>query len=195
MHQTNPTKLAAAAAFLLLGLSPCRGQKLEFVKDINTKVIDPYPRDFLAIGKQTYFVAQDARYGVELWVTDGKRSGSHLVRDVRLGPEESQPEIIGEFQGKLLFAANDGIHGRELWVSDGSKTGTKLVRDIRKGPASFFAWHVNWILGIPAQRVGSSSTSSDSMTAMAASSGSTTASKSVSSRTSTRARHRAKRST
>jgi ELWxxDGT repeat protein len=71
----------------------------------------------------------------ELWTSDGISSASE-VKDIRPGPEGSNPVnlvVAGDF---LYFSADDGISGYELWKSDGTESGTVLLKDIRPGPES-----------------------------------------------------------
>ena len=41
---------------------------------------------FVAFNGQTYFYADDGEHGVEPWVTDGTRAGTHLLNDLTPGP-------------------------------------------------------------------------------------------------------------
>ena len=53
--------------------------------------------------------------GFELWRTDGTRSGTRLVRDIRPGTGPSWPYELTTVAGTPFFRANDGIHGRDPW--------------------------------------------------------------------------------
>jgi ELWxxDGT repeat protein len=72
----------------------------------------------LAAGDRLFFIAQhDPTAAAQLWVTDGTRGGTRLVRSAAI----SQLFPVGE---KAYFVAA-GVAGRhELWVSDGSAAGT-----------------------------------------------------------------------
>ncbi len=69
----------------------------------------------------------------ELWLSDGTAEGTSLLKDIRLGPENSDPQSLTIAGQTLYFAANDGVHGNELWKSDGTEAGTVLVKDIVPG--------------------------------------------------------------
>lgn len=69
----------------------------------------------------------------ELWLSDGTIAGTKLLKDIRLGPENSDPQSLTVVGQTLYFAANDGAHGNELWKSDGTEAGTVLVKDIVPG--------------------------------------------------------------
>jgi len=58
------------------------------VKDINvmTSPVGSDPQPLRTIGDVTFFSAQTAATGNELWKTDGTESGTALVRDVFPGP-------------------------------------------------------------------------------------------------------------
>lgn len=87
------------------------------------------------VDNAAYFPWRDDEHGVELWTSDATMEGTHLVQDIRPGPDSSAP---GEFQvvdGTLYFVADDGTHGRELWRADPGGS-VRMVRDIRPGPES-----------------------------------------------------------
>ena len=89
-----------------------------------------YPSAYLNAGRYTYFRAESATHGQELWRTDGTTSGTIMLRDIYPGSSDSNPRFFTHYRGKLYFTANDGIHGQELWTSDGTPSGTVMVKDI-----------------------------------------------------------------
>ena len=94
------------------------------------------PTDFVHVGSTTFFAAEDATYGRELWKTDGTAQGTSLVKDIRPGSASSDPGELVDLNGALFFVADDGVNGKELWKSDGTPEGTSLVTDIRPGSGS-----------------------------------------------------------
>ena len=96
------------------------------------------PGEYVVIGSNAFFFADDGISGVELWRTDGTDAGTHMVRDIHPGPGSSLPTALTRLGRTLFFAADDGTHGVELWKSDGTTAGTVLVKDIRPGPDN--AW-------------------------------------------------------
>jgi ELWxxDGT repeat protein len=91
------------------------------------------PDSLATIGGFAYFGGTTARYGRELWATDGTPSGTSLVKDIVVGNAGSGARHVTAMGGKVYFSANDGAHGRELWVSDGTEGGTHIVKDIAPG--------------------------------------------------------------
>src|SRR5262245_13989786 len=46
--------------------------------DVNANGAGSNPQQFVQVGNQTFFLANDGVHGRELWVTDGKSGGTHL---------------------------------------------------------------------------------------------------------------------
>jgi ELWxxDGT repeat protein len=67
--------------------------------------------------------------GKELFVTDGTKAGTYIVKDISIAGSSNPTHFI-EYNNKMYFFADDGIHGQELWVSDGTNAGTQMVKDI-----------------------------------------------------------------
>lgn len=80
-----------------------------------------------AKGYKAYFAATDATHGEELWVTDGTKEGTKMVKDIVPGSGSSAPSHISRLNDKVLFSAVSEDWGRQLWVSDGTEEGTKLI--------------------------------------------------------------------
>lgn len=69
------------------------------------------------VAGQLVFTANDIEHGNELWVTDGTRSGTRLLADVRPGPAGAtivNPTVVGR---AVYFSADDGSTGAELFVA------------------------------------------------------------------------------
>ena len=94
------------------------------------------PCDFVRVGAQVFFTADDGLTGRELWATDGTSGGTRLVRDIRPGAAGSSPSSLFAARGMLWFCAHDGVAGFELWRSDGTTTGTRRIADLNPGPGS-----------------------------------------------------------
>ncbi len=75
-------------------------------------------------------------HGNELWISDGTREGSYMVKDIRQGNKGSFDknglQTFTVIDDILYFYADDGVHGNELWRSDGTEEGTYLLKDIRQ---------------------------------------------------------------
>jgi ELWxxDGT repeat protein len=103
----------------------------QLVKDINPGVREgiEYDAKLVNFGGVIYFRANDGASGVELWRSDGTEAGTYPVRDLWVGPTDSAPTDLVEFNGDLYFVADAGA-GRRLWKSDGTSAGTTIVSPI-----------------------------------------------------------------
>lgn len=82
-------------------------------------------------GYKTYFTAEDATHGEELWVTDGTVAGTKMVKDIYPGEISSDVKYITRFNDKVVFQATaNEDDGAELWISDGTEEGTYMLLDI-----------------------------------------------------------------
>jgi ELWxxDGT repeat protein len=98
--------------------------------DINV-ASSSFPANFLQVGDQLFFTADDGINGNELWKSDGSASGTSLVKDINPGSSSSNPTNLRVVGNTLYFSALDPLYGRELWKSDGTPEGTSIVKDIR----------------------------------------------------------------
>lgn len=80
-------------------------------------------------GYKAFFAATDAEHGEELWVTDGTKEGTHMVKDIVPGEGTSNPSYLGRLNDKVLFSAYTDESGAEAWVSDGTEEGTFQLVD------------------------------------------------------------------
>lgn len=84
------------------------------------------------VGPRIYFAA-DGGEGVELWRSDGTRSGTVLVKDIYAGTSSSSPGQLTAVGNAVYFIADDGASGKEIWKSNGTASGTLMVKDILRG--------------------------------------------------------------
>jgi len=75
------------------------------------------------------FQANVGIHGTELWRSDGSPSGTYLLKDIKPGPESSNPSYLIEY----YFQADDGLYGAELWVTDGTFANTYRLMDLQVG--------------------------------------------------------------
>jgi len=86
------------------------------------------PDQFVVFNRRLYFVADDGRFGRQLWTTNGASEGTYIVVT---GPRRLlNPAYLTVYDGRLFFSADDGIHGIELWSTNGNEAGTAMVMDI-----------------------------------------------------------------
>jgi ELWxxDGT repeat protein len=97
----------------------------------NTETGSSAPDNVLRKKNVIFFQATTAKYGEELWKSNGTKSGTKIVKDIVPGPGVSDPEdIVSPAPRTTFFRAWDKNHGEELWKTDGTESGTKLVKDI-----------------------------------------------------------------
>jgi ELWxxDGT repeat protein len=102
------------------------------VKDINPGVANASPIGVPFRGGYL-FAADHARYGRELWFSDGTEEGTRLVKDINPGAPLSTPLDFAVVGGTAWFAtirqagANDQTVVTELWRTDGTTDGTVRV--------------------------------------------------------------------
>jgi ELWxxDGT repeat protein len=73
-------------------------------------------------------------HGDELWISDGTKGGTRLIKDIEPGEDGSTIAYMTPLgNGKAIFKANTVVDGGELWVTDGTGAGTRMVLDIYPG--------------------------------------------------------------
>ena len=66
---------------------------------------------------------------LELWITDGTATGTHLVKNLNAFSGSSSPHGSTAFGNKVLFFAESPTHTVELWITDGTDAGTLPLGD------------------------------------------------------------------
>ena len=101
-------------------------EHLSLVKDINIPPeIDNKIKSITDAGTVFYFTHQHHQYGEELWISDGTKTGTHIVKDIVPGSGSSSPNnlmIVGE---QLFF-----VSGHQLWITDGTEGGYAVSKAI-----------------------------------------------------------------
>lgn len=109
--------------------------------EAGTIELTPTPGSYIAhltdVNGTLLFVNENAATGRELWRSDGSVLGTQPVKDINLGPDDSNPRELVNVAGTLFFQADDGSHGVELWKSNGTDVGTVMVDDLNPGDADF----------------------------------------------------------
>jgi ELWxxDGT repeat protein len=80
-----------------------------------------------------YFTANTSATGTEPWRTDGTTAGTVLVKDIRPGPQNSNPHSFTSLGSSLIFAASADADDFEPWITDGTTANTHVIRDINPG--------------------------------------------------------------
>jgi ELWxxDGT repeat protein len=126
--------------------------------DLNPGDGSSSPGPFVTMGNRAYFTAIGPASGRELWVTDGTRTGTYLVKDINLGVADGNPSLLTAGIGNFLyFQANDGTAGTQLYRSDGTANGTTKVFSsfVPTGAALFsMAPVANWMFIATAGGIG-----------------------------------------
>lgn len=82
---------------------------------------------------QTFFAASSAEHGTELWVSDGTRNGTKMLKDIAPGTASSMPTGFFATNLGVYFVATTQETGTELWFTDGTTANTKMAKDIADG--------------------------------------------------------------
>ena len=91
------------------------------------------------------FAADNGKKGIELWISQGTKPSTSLLKDINKGSKASNPKEFLTHQTEVYFSANDGKVGQELWISNGTAEGTTLLKDINKGVSGSFPSDLLWI--------------------------------------------------
>lgn len=97
--------------------------QVELFKDINPGADDSGPNYPYVTndGKTLYFQAKDGTNGSELWMSDGTKNGTVMLKNLSGDDTNSFPRGFHEYKGKLYFY-NYGT--KEMWTTDGTDAGT-----------------------------------------------------------------------
>ena len=95
-------------------------------------------KDLTGVGKTLYFSFNDGEIGREIYRSNGKASGTKLLKDVSPDMRDAGTTInlsselnqLTNVSGELYFVADsDNDNLQELWTSLGTEASTKLVRE------------------------------------------------------------------
>jgi len=75
------------------------------------------------------FAAQDSN-GRELWITDGTRQGTYMLKDIVPGQSPSWPSTFVTLNGKAYFLAADQALNTNVWTTDGTPANTFMVKGV-----------------------------------------------------------------
>jgi ELWxxDGT repeat protein len=100
---------------------------LRNIRSDTSGVFSSSPDNFFAQNNMVFFTADDGTHGDEWWVTDGTANGTHIVKDIAVGPNSSQPGLIISLNGATyIFVLNNG--SGQMYRTDGTDAGTVLVK-------------------------------------------------------------------
>ncbi len=100
---------------------------VQLVADLNTTPGSSDPANAVQVNGVTIFIADDNAHGREVWRTDGTPEGTSLLRDVVVGPDTSNPVILGTAGGGEECGGEDSGHTTSVDLEHG-----KLLSGERK---------------------------------------------------------------
>lgn len=89
-----------------------------------------YKIDMVTLGNKIIYNFKTYSFGEELWVSDGTEAGTHLLKDIRPGSNDANPNSMFLFNNHVYFVANDGVNGSQLWKTDGTEAGTQIAFNV-----------------------------------------------------------------
>ena len=151
----HPTRLTPLKdSLLFIAWDPSRGAALWQTRGTpsTTRVLrDPVPgadspdlAGLRRVGNRGFFFTRRAEGPFDLWVSDGKATGTRRLTTLCQTAGEcvapGRHDLLGvdglAVDGLAFFPVHSKGGGSELWRSDGSAGGTFQVRDIHSGPGS-----------------------------------------------------------
>jgi ELWxxDGT repeat protein len=111
--------------FLLLVASHCMAQRqvTSFPKSEDKQAFNPVYQS--QIGNRMIFSSFAAATGNELWVSEGTKASTKLLKDITPGYQGTYPNSFSQSGDFVYFVVN----GYEVWKTDGTPAGThKLLR-------------------------------------------------------------------
>ena len=100
------------------------------------------------VANNLFFVADDDKHGMELWVNDPLAQSARLVKDICEGTCGSMPNQLCAGNGLLYFTAYESDKGTELWKSDGTEKGTIRIKDINHGKTNYSPKQLTYVDGL-----------------------------------------------
>lgn len=103
--------------------------QLSFIKSFVSKANDSKVA-FSVHGESLVFAASDEKNNEELWISDGTKEGTKLLKELMVGSKSSSPKHFFSHLDKVFFTANNAKNETELWQTDASLNGTKLIKKL-----------------------------------------------------------------
>ncbi len=108
---------------------PAQSHQPFLVGDLNSKPFyrsrSSNPKFWTPLPNRVLFAAHTKALGEELYVSDGTKLGTQLLKDILPGPASSKPLFMGKLGKFLYFTAEDAKGVPHFWVSDGTSLGTR----------------------------------------------------------------------
>ncbi|MGP0064204.1 MAG: putative Ig domain-containing protein [Isosphaeraceae bacterium] len=94
----------------------------------------------VASGNEIYFTTSDGSNGVDLWASNGTKSGTKVVKDFSGGDsyyDEASVSDLTPFGGNLAFIATDPTHGTQVWITGGTVASTVMLTDLNDSSEAY----------------------------------------------------------
>ena len=90
------------------------------------------PKEMTCLNNKIIFSATTAADGNELWISDGTKAGTKMLKDIYPDslfdkPKSSEPTGFTVLNNKVYFTATDAESYYSLWETDGTESGTKKI--------------------------------------------------------------------
>ena len=131
MNHSSPVTLLLGILILPIILFGQSSNTIKLVKNINhSQEFNSHIKMPVQVGSRLFFAANDNVHGPEIWITDGTKSGTYLVKDAIKESAYSGPTGLTRLGDRVIFFTHETYVGYTLWITDGTEVGTGRLKQL-----------------------------------------------------------------